>query len=186
MFIFNILIIPYGNYLNLFLSERCCYYRKRFNALRKIMQCMSISTFKHPTSAVAKCLVDTQGRRYATICHGATGKGNDRSVSSWASRPWLLTLKSSLHGSMTDVWTIQSREDDWILQAARHRPSLLSWQQLQPWPQPLAHQPWGPGAGDPSKEPNYDHLLMLSVSPEKAPDEAEYVTMTLKRRSHQR
>ena len=31
---------------------------------------------------------------------------------------------------------------------------------------------------DPSVEPNYDHLLVLGVSPEKAPDEAEYVTMT--------
>ena len=31
---------------------------------------------------------------------------------------------------------------------------------------------------DPSQEPNYDHLLVLGVSPEKAPDEGEYVTMT--------
>src|SRR5699024_9204574 len=31
---------------------------------------------------------------------------------------------------------------------------------------------------DPSVEPNYDDLLVLSVSPEKAPDEPEYVTMT--------
>ena len=31
---------------------------------------------------------------------------------------------------------------------------------------------------DPSIEPNYDHLLMLSVTPEKAPDKEEYVTMT--------
>ena len=31
---------------------------------------------------------------------------------------------------------------------------------------------------DPSLEPNYDHLLVLSVSPEKAPDEPEFVTMT--------
>ena len=31
---------------------------------------------------------------------------------------------------------------------------------------------------DPSLEPNYEHLLVLSVPPEKAPDEPEYVTMT--------
>ena len=31
---------------------------------------------------------------------------------------------------------------------------------------------------DPACEPNYDDLLVLGVSPEKAPDEAEYVTMT--------
>ena len=31
---------------------------------------------------------------------------------------------------------------------------------------------------DPSNEPNYDDLLVLGVTPEKAPDEGEYVTMT--------
>ena len=31
---------------------------------------------------------------------------------------------------------------------------------------------------DPACEPNYDDLLVLGVSPEKAPDEGEYVTMT--------
>mgnify|MGYP000015278749 CR=1 FL=1 len=31
---------------------------------------------------------------------------------------------------------------------------------------------------DPANEPNYDNLLVLGVTPEKAPDEAEYVTMT--------
>ncbi len=31
---------------------------------------------------------------------------------------------------------------------------------------------------DPAKEPNYEDLLVLGVTPEKAPDEGEYVTMT--------
>ena len=34
---------------------------------------------------------------------------------------------------------------------------------------------------DPTNEPNYDHLLVLGVTPEKAPDEAEYVTMTFEK-----
>ena len=34
---------------------------------------------------------------------------------------------------------------------------------------------------DPSKEPNYEHVLVLSVPPEKAPDEGEYVTMTFEK-----
>ena len=34
---------------------------------------------------------------------------------------------------------------------------------------------------DPSQEPNYDHLLVLSVTPEHAPDEGEYVTMTFEK-----
>ena len=32
-----------------------------------------------------------------------------------------------------------------------------------------------------ANEPNYDHLLVLGVSPEKAPDEGEYVTMTFEK-----
>ena len=42
---------------------------------------------------------------------------------------------------------------------------------------------------DPAYEPNYDDLLVLGVSPEKAPDEGEYVTMTFEAgvpKSHQR
>lgn len=31
---------------------------------------------------------------------------------------------------------------------------------------------------DPAAEPDYEHLLVLGVTPEKAPDEPEYVTMT--------
>ena len=34
---------------------------------------------------------------------------------------------------------------------------------------------------DPACEPNYDHLLVLSNTPEKAPDEGEYVTMTFEK-----
>ncbi|MCM1468349.1 MAG: argininosuccinate synthase, partial [Alistipes sp.] len=33
----------------------------------------------------------------------------------------------------------------------------------------------------PANEPNYDHLLVLGVSPEKAPDEGEYVTLTFEK-----
>lgn len=34
---------------------------------------------------------------------------------------------------------------------------------------------------DPANEPNYDHLLVLGTTPEKAPDQAEYVTMTFEK-----
>ena len=31
---------------------------------------------------------------------------------------------------------------------------------------------------DPAAEPSYDHLLVLGVTPEKAPDQGEYVSLT--------
>ena len=34
---------------------------------------------------------------------------------------------------------------------------------------------------DPASEPNYEHMLVLGVTPEKAPDEGEYVTMTFEK-----
>lgn len=34
---------------------------------------------------------------------------------------------------------------------------------------------------DPSCAPNYDHVLMLSVSPEKAPDQAEELSLTFEK-----
>ena len=34
---------------------------------------------------------------------------------------------------------------------------------------------------DPANEPNYDHLLVLGVTPEKAPDEGEYVTLSFEK-----
>ena len=34
---------------------------------------------------------------------------------------------------------------------------------------------------DPANEPNFEHLLVLGTTPEKAPDEGEYVTMTFER-----
>lgn len=30
---------------------------------------------------------------------------------------------------------------------------------------------------DPANEPNYEHILQMSVTPEKAPDQPEYVTL---------
>ena len=34
---------------------------------------------------------------------------------------------------------------------------------------------------DPANEPNFDHLLVLGTTPEKAPDEGEFVTMTFEK-----
>ena len=80
------------------------------------------------------------------------------------------------------VWTIQSREDE-IEYCKQHGIDLpFSADNSYSRDRNLWHiSHEGLELEDPSKEPNYDHLLMLSVSPEKAPDEAEYVTMTFEK-----
>lgn len=80
---------------------------------------------------------------------------------------------------MTDIWTMQSREDE-IEYCKKHGIDLpfdtkhSYSRDRNLWH--ISHE--GLELEDPSVEPNYDDLLVLSVSPEKAPDEPEYVTMT--------
>ena len=83
---------------------------------------------------------------------------------------------------MTDVWTIQSREDE-IEYCKQHGIDLpFSADSSYSRDRNLWHiSHEGLELEDPSLEPNFDHLLVLSVSPEKAPDQGEYVTMTFEK-----
>ena len=80
---------------------------------------------------------------------------------------------------MTDLWAMQSREDE-IAYCKAHGIDLpfdtkhSYSRDRNLWH--ISHE--GLELEDPSVEPNYDDLLVLSVSPEHAPDEPEYVTMT--------
>ena len=133
--------------------------------------------------AIAKCLVAIARKEGATaICHGATGKGNDQIRFELGIKALAPDLKIIAPWRMTDVWTIQSREDE-IEYCKQHGIDLpFSADNSYSRDRNLWHiSHEGLELEDPSKEPNYDHLLMLSVSPEKAPDEAEYVTMTFEK-----
>ena len=133
--------------------------------------------------AIAKCLVEIARKEGATaICHGATGKGNDQIRFELGIKALAPDLKIIAPWRMTDVWTIQSREDE-IEYCKQHGIDLpFSADNSYSRDRNLWHiSHEGLELEDPSKEPNYDHLLMLSVSPEKAPDEAEYVTMTFEK-----
>jgi argininosuccinate synthase len=83
---------------------------------------------------------------------------------------------------MTDVWTMQSREDEIAYCQAHgiHLPFDASHSYSRDrnlWH--ISHE--GLELEDPANEPNYDHMLVLGVTPEKAPDEGEYVTMTFEK-----
>ena len=131
---------------------------------------------------IAKRLVEIAKKEGATaICHGATGKGNDQvrfelTIKALAPEmkiiaPWRL-----------DTWKMQSREDEMQYLAdhgipfeAGHDNSYSRDRNL--WH--LSHE--GLELEDPANEPNYGHLLVLGCTPEEAPDEAEYVTMTFEK-----
>ncbi len=127
---------------------------------------------------IAKRLVDIALKEGATaICHGATGKGNDQvrfelTVKALAPHlniiaPWRL-----------DTWKMQSREDEVAYLEARGIEAPVKKgdsysRDRNIWH--LSHE--GLELEDPSLEPNYDHILQLGVSPEKAPDTPEYVEL---------
>ena len=130
--------------------------------------------------AIAKRLVEIARKEGATaICHGATGKGNDQIRFELSIKALAPDIKIIAPWRMTDVWTLQSRDDE-IDYCKKHGIDLpFSADSSYSRDRNLWHiSHESLELEDPSLEPNYDHLLVLGVSPEKAPDEGEYVTMT--------
>ena len=133
--------------------------------------------------AIAKRLVEIARKEGAVaICHGATGKGNDQIRFELGIKALAPDIKIIAPWRMTDVWTMQSREDE-IEYCKQHGIDLpfaadSSYSRDRNlWH--ISHE--GLELEDPANEPNYDHLLVLGVSPEKAPDQGEYVTMTFEK-----
>ena len=133
--------------------------------------------------AIAKRLVEIARKEGAVaICHGATGKGNDQIRFELGIKALAPDIKIIAPWRMTDVWTMQSREDE-IEYCKQHGIDLpfaadSSYSRDRNlWH--ISHE--GLELEDPANEPNSDHLLVLGVSPEKAPDEGEYVTMTFEK-----
>ena len=132
---------------------------------------------------IAKALVEVARKENASaICHGATGKGNDQIRFELGIKALAPDLKIIAPWRMTDIWTMQSREDE-IEYCKTHGIDLpFSADSSYSRDRNLWHiSHEGLELEDPSCEPNYDHLLVLSISPEKAPDEPEYVTMTFEK-----
>ena len=132
---------------------------------------------------IAKRLVEIARKEGAVaICHGATGKGNDQIRFELGIKALAPDIKIIAPWRMTDVWTLNSREDE-IEYCKQHGIDLpFSVDSSYSRDRNLWHiSHEGLELEDPANEPNYDHLLVLGVTPEKAPDEGEYVTMTFEK-----
>ena len=129
---------------------------------------------------IAKVLVDIALQEGAeAICHGATGKGNDQvrfELTIKALAPQLKII------APWRIWDMQSREDEIAycqergIECPVKKGDSYS-RDRNIWH--ISHE--GLELEDPSCEPNYEHLLVLGVTPEKAPDAGEYVTMTFEK-----
>ena len=128
---------------------------------------------------IAKRLVEVARKEGAVaICHGATGKGNDQIRFELGIKALAPDLKI-IAPWRDDKWGMDSREAE-IEYCKAHGINLpFSADSSYSRDRNLWHiSHEGLELEFPSQEPNYDHLLVLSQSPEKAPDEGEYVTMT--------
>lgn len=131
---------------------------------------------------IAKRLVEVARKEGATaICHGATGKGNDQIRFELGIKALAPDLKI-IAAWRDDKWNMDSRESE--IEYCKVHGIDLPFSADQSYSRDrnlwhISHE--GLELEDPANEPNYDHLLVLGVSPEKAPDEGEYVTMTFEK-----
>ena len=131
---------------------------------------------------IAKKLVEIARKEDAVaICHGATGKGNDQIRFELGIKALAPDIKI-IAAWRDDKWTMDSRESE-IEYCKAHGINLpfsadTSYSRDRNiWH--ISHE--GLELEDPANEPNFDHLLVLGVTPEKAPEEGEYVTMTFEK-----
>ncbi|HHW46688.1 MAG TPA: argininosuccinate synthase [Clostridiales bacterium] len=129
---------------------------------------------------IAKRIVEIAKAEGAdAICHGCTGKGNDQVR-------FELTIKA-LAPEMKiiapwRIWSIKSREEEIEYAEAHNVPLSITKEtnyskDKNIWH--LSHE--GLDLEDPANEPNYDKILELGVSPEKAPDNPTYVTISFEK-----
>ena len=131
---------------------------------------------------IAKKLVEVARKEGAVaICHGATGKGNDQIRFELGIKALAPDLKIIAPWRMTDIWTMQSREDE-IEYCKAHGIDLpFSADSSYSRDRNLWHiSHEGLELEDPSLEPNYDHVLMLGVTPQKAPDKETEISLSFK------
>lgn len=139
------------------------------------------TSFARPV--IAKRLVEIARKEGAVaICHGATGKGNDQVRFELTIKALAPDLKIIAPWRCNDTWKMESREDE-IEYCKQHGIDLpFSADSSYSRDRNLWHiSHEGLELESPANEPNYEHLLVLGVTPEKAPDEGEYVTMTFEK-----
>ncbi|MCR5086210.1 MAG: argininosuccinate synthase [Lachnospiraceae bacterium] len=131
---------------------------------------------------IAKKLVEIARKEGATaICHGATGKGNDQVRFELGIKALAPDLKI-IAAWRSPYWTMNSREEE-IEYCKQHGIDLpFSADNSYSRDRNLWHiSHEGLELEDPANAPNYDHLLVLGVSPEKAPEEGEVVSLAFEK-----
>ena len=132
---------------------------------------------------IAKKLVEIARKEGAVaICHGATGKGNDQIRFELGIKALAPDLKIIAPWRMTDVWTMQSREDE--MEYCKAHGIDLPFNMSNSYSRDrnlwhISHE--GLELENPASEPDYEHLLVLGVTPQKAPDKETEISLTFEK-----
>lgn len=113
------------------------------------------------------------------IAHGCTGKGNDQVRFELAIKAFAPRMKII---APWRIWDIKSRDDEIDYAEARNIPLNISRETNYSKDKNLWHLSHeGLDLEDPANQPDYDAILELGVSPERAPDKPSYVTISFEK-----
>lgn len=129
---------------------------------------------------IAKRIVEIAKKEGAdAICHGCTGKGNDQVRFELGIKALAPDMKII---APWRTWNIQSREEE-LEYCAKHNIDLpfkkndSYSRDRNIWH--ISHE--GLELEDPAQAPNYDHMLVLGITPEKAPDEETEISISFEK-----
>ncbi len=128
---------------------------------------------------IAKRMVEIARREGCTaVAHGCTGKGNDQVRFELTVKALAPELKII---APWRIWDIKSRDEEIDYAQARNIPVPVTKEANYSMDKNLWHLSHeGMDLEDPANEPQYEKILELMVSPEKAPDRPTYVTIEFK------
>ncbi len=131
---------------------------------------------------IAKGIVDIAKKEGAdAICHGCTGKGNDQVRFELTIKAFAPEMKII---APWREWNIKSREEEIEYAEAHNVPLKINRETNYSKDKNLWHLSHeGLDLEDPANEPQYDKegFLEMGVSPEKAPDQPAYITLSFEK-----
>ena len=129
---------------------------------------------------IAKKIVEIAKKEKAdAIAHGCTGKGNDQVRFELAIKAFAPNMPII---APWRTWEMKSRDDEIDYAKKKGIPLNVSRQTSYSKDKNLWHLSHeGLDLEDPANEPDYDKILEMGVSPEKAPDQPAYVTLTFEK-----
>ena len=129
---------------------------------------------------IAKRIVEIALKEGAdAICHGCTGKGNDQVRFELTIKAFAPNMKII---APWRIWDLKSRDEEIDYAEAHNVPLNITRETNYSKDKNLWHLSHeGLDLEDPANEPNYDKILELGVTPEKAPDKPTYITLSFEK-----